>query len=109
MGNRFSKYAGGDLPPLFKPEVGESRTGKLESVSEWVSRDGDEFPVLNMVDPRTGEPFAYRASPWRARVCLDELDPPDGAVLKIERLPDIGQSHDVRITFDGVDAEEPPY
>jgi hypothetical protein len=30
-------------------------------------------------------------------------------VLRIERLPDIGQSHDIRITYDGVDADEPPY
>jgi hypothetical protein len=106
---RFSKYAGGDLPPLFKPEVGESRVGKLKEVDEWVSKDGDEFPILTLVDEETGEEFAYRASPWRARECLAGLEPPDGAVLKIERHQDIGQSHDIEITFAGVDAEVPQF
>jgi hypothetical protein len=99
----------GISPPLFKPEVGESRVGKLTGVDEWTSKDGDVFPILNLVDEKTGEEFAYRASPWRARECLAELDPPDGAVLKIERLPDIGQSHDISITFAGVDAAAPQY
>jgi hypothetical protein len=106
---RFSKYLDGDLPPLFKPEVGEGRTGRLQGVSEWTSPKGDVYPVLTLADVESGEPWAYRAGPWRARQCLEELDPPDGAVLKIERLPDIGDSYDVRIRYDGVDADEPPY
>jgi hypothetical protein len=107
--SRFAKYAGGDLPPLFKPEPGQSRTGKLKAVGEWVSKDGEEFPILTLVDEETGEEFAYRASPWRARECLAELDPPDGAVLEIRRGVDIGQSYDVQITFAGVDAAAPRY
>ena len=107
--SRFAKYAGGDLPPLFKPEVGESRVGKLKDVGEWVSKDGEEFPILNLVDEQTGEEFAYRASPWRARECLAELDPPDGAVLKIERHADIGMSHNIEIGFAGVDTAAPRY
>ena len=121
--SRFAKYAGGDLPPLFKPEIGESRVGKLKDVGEWVSKDGEEFPdlnrsllryskefpILNLVDEQTGEEFAYRASPWRARECLAELDPPDGAVLKIERHADIGMSHNIEIGFAGVDTAAPRY
>jgi hypothetical protein len=106
---RFSKYASSDFPELWKPEVGEEREVKLLGTREYDGKDG-VVPVLDLEPhPNGGEPFSYMAGPWRARVALDRLDPPDGAVLTIRRLPDIGMSHDIEIAFAGPDAVEIPY
>lgn len=106
--SRFSKYNTSDFPELFKPETGEKRIGKLLGVREHEGKHG-VVSVLDMEDPETGETWSYMAGPWRARACLAELEPPDGAALKIERHADIGQSVDIEITFAGVDAAAPRY
>jgi hypothetical protein len=106
---RFTKYASSDFPELWKLEVGEERTVKLLGMREYDGKDG-EVPVLDLEDyPGGGEPFSYMAGPWRARAALAALDPPDGSVLLIKRLADIGQSHDIEIAFAGPDADAPQF
>ena len=110
--SRFSKYGNGDYAPLFKPEPGESRVGKLEGDHEFTAQgdDGEErvLPVLDFVDEH-GEKWSWRASTWRALEELKRVDPQVGKWYRITRLPDRGRSHDYIVEPAELSRDEVPF
>jgi hypothetical protein len=100
--SRFAKYKSGDLPSLFKPEEGDSRVGRLVGDREHTVKDektGQEktIPVLDLVDPESGEEWSFMSGAWRWLDELDLKDPQPGDVVRISRDRDIGMSRDYRL------------
>lgn len=89
--SRFAKYKSSDLPPLWKPEPGDSRIGRLVSADrEYESTDGETgektmIPILDLVEVDSGEPWSFMSGAWRWLEELAEKDPADGDVVRISR------------------------